>query len=123
GRAEGLPVRAGLPAAPAGGRRLGRRMMHGAPHGRGGEESTGLRPTWLAERERGDRVERDLRVPEALDCWPGHFPVWRIVPGVVQIEWAMEALAARLGDVRLLRVERRKFKRPLTPGARRTLVL
>jgi len=84
----------------------------------------GLEPEILAERIEAKRAERDLRVPETLACLPGHFPGQPIVPGVVQLDWAM-ALAARwLGGAPWpRRIEALKFKRPLFPGQRATLAL
>ena len=83
-----------------------------------------LRPEVLAERGFEDRRELDLRVPDDLACWPGHFPDFAIVPGVLQLEWVMREIAAWTGrppDVAC--VENLKFKRPILPGQELTLVL
>jgi uncharacterized membrane protein len=84
----------------------------------------GLRPQVLAERRFEDRRELDLRVPADLACWPGHFPDVAIVPGVLQLEWVMQEIAAWTGrpaDVAC--IENLKFKRPILPGQELTLVL
>jgi 3-hydroxymyristoyl/3-hydroxydecanoyl-(acyl carrier protein) dehydratase len=79
-------------------------------------------PEVLAERRTANRIERDLHVPPDLACWPGHFPDWAVVPGALQVDWAMAGLARLLGaDARLERIEGLKFKRPLEPGALCTL--
>lgn len=60
-----------------------------------------LRPEALAE-ERNDRAwELRMRVPLELDCWPGHFPNWSVVPGVLQLDWVIEIIAKWLGCVAL----------------------
>jgi 3-hydroxymyristoyl/3-hydroxydecanoyl-(acyl carrier protein) dehydratase len=84
----------------------------------------GLEPEILAERIEAKRAERDLRVPETLACLAGHFPGQPIVPGVVQLEWAMALAACWLGGTPWpRRIEALKFKRPLFPGQRATLAL
>jgi 3-hydroxymyristoyl/3-hydroxydecanoyl-(acyl carrier protein) dehydratase len=40
-----------------------------------------------------------MRVPLELDCWPGHFPNWSVVPGVLQLDWVIEIIAKWLGCV------------------------
>ena len=83
----------------------------------------GLEPEVLSERFDAKRAEREIVVPETLSCLEGHFPGRPIVPGVVQIDWAL-ALAARwLGGAPWpRRIEALKFKTPLLPGQRATLV-
>jgi hypothetical protein len=57
-------------------------------------KSPGLAPEVLEESQGEDRIEQRIRVPNELACWPGHFPEHPVVPGVLQVHWAME-LAAR----------------------------
>ena len=84
----------------------------------------GLEPEILAERIDAKRAERELRVPETLACFPGHFPGQPIVPGVVQLDWAMSLAARWLGGAPWPRaIEALKFKSPLLPGQRVTLAL
>ena len=83
-----------------------------------------LGPEVLAERRFEDRRELDLRVPTNLACWPGHFPDVAIVPGVLQLEWVMQELAAWTGrPPNVACIENLKFKRPILPGQELTLVL
>lgn len=60
--------------------------------------------------------ERDL---PSLD---GHFPGDPIVPGVVLLERAMNAIAASLGDARPVEIKWAKFRAPVRPPARISLV-
>jgi 3-hydroxymyristoyl/3-hydroxydecanoyl-(acyl carrier protein) dehydratase len=83
----------------------------------------GLDPEVLAERRGEGAIEQALRVPEALDCWPGHFPVRAIVPGVLQLSWVVQLAERWLGPARLLALEGLKFKRPIGPGQHLTLTL
>jgi 3-hydroxymyristoyl/3-hydroxydecanoyl-(acyl carrier protein) dehydratase len=84
----------------------------------------GLEPEIVSERFDAKRAEQALVVPETLACLPGHFPGRPIVPGVLQVHWAM-ALAARwLGGAPWpRRIEALKFKSPLLAGQRATLAL
>jgi 3-hydroxymyristoyl/3-hydroxydecanoyl-(acyl carrier protein) dehydratase len=75
----------------------------------------GLDPEWLAERSSDGRFEADLRVPQHLDVWPGHFPRFFVVPGVLQVDWVVRAAAARFGAAAPTAIENLKFKVPLRP--------
>ena len=65
------------------------------------------------------RVEFEITVPEELYFLQGHFPEQAILPGVVQIHWAVQLAASRLGmDLPFSGIEALKFHRvikPLTP--------
>ncbi len=83
-----------------------------------------LDPEILAERRVRGRWEQDLRVPADLGCWPGHFPERPILPGVLQVDWAMKLLARWLGgEAWPRRVEGLKFKQFVRPGQLLTLTL
>jgi predicted hotdog family 3-hydroxylacyl-ACP dehydratase len=83
-----------------------------------------LGPEILAERRAPDRWEQDLRVPANLGCWPGHFPDRPILPGVLQLDWAIQLLARWLGgEAWPRRVEGLKFKQLIRPGQALTLAL
>ena len=66
----------------------------------------------------------DLLVPPDLDYFDGHFPGLPIVPGVVQVKWAL-LLARKYLDAAgaFAGIEALKFHRVMTPGARPTLIL
>ena len=69
-------------------------------------------------REGGDWI-RELEIPADLASLEGHFPGRPLVPGVVQLGWALDAAAAWLGRApRLEGVEMLKFPEPLRPGRR-----
>ena len=82
-----------------------------------------LDPEVLQERRGEDAIEQELRVPERLDCWPGHFPVRALLPGVLQLGWVVKLAERWLGPARLVGVEGLKFKHPIGPGQRLTLRL
>ena len=65
-----------------------------------------------------------LNIPADLEYFDGHFPGAPIVPGVVQVKWAMEharrcfALSGGCSALEVL-----KFQRVIRPGAQVTLAL
>ncbi|MFM0690491.1 AMP-binding protein [Paraburkholderia strydomiana] len=75
----------------------------------------------LAEARGGDTGETlhyELRVPATLTHFGGHFPGLPILPGVVQIDWAMRLAAEQLPCVRgFTSIDRLKFMAPVGPGA------
>jgi 3-hydroxymyristoyl/3-hydroxydecanoyl-(acyl carrier protein) dehydratase len=75
--------------------------------------------------DRGPRFLRlDLRIPPDLNCFKGHFPGLPLLPGAVQVDWAIRyardyfVLPPRFHELRNL-----KFMRFVEPGARLTLQL
>ncbi|MGZ8244258.1 ApeI family dehydratase [Methylomagnum sp.] len=56
----------------------------------------GLLPDILGERKDGDGIILDLRIPGSLKYFDGHFPGTPVVPGVVQIHWAVALARPRL---------------------------
>jgi 3-hydroxymyristoyl/3-hydroxydecanoyl-(acyl carrier protein) dehydratase len=81
-------------------------------------------PIVVEHRVGAGSAEIELVVPRELDFLRGHFPGAPVVPGVVQIKWAI-ALAQRylaVGDG-FTSMENVKFQRALTPESRVTLVL
>ncbi|MGH0035904.1 MAG: hypothetical protein ACQGVK_12835 [Myxococcota bacterium] len=83
-----------------------------------------LAPEVIGQEETANRLEQALRVPLDLDCIPGHFPGVPIVPGVVQVDWVMRAIAGWTGRRPSIRsLEALKFKKPLRPGNELVLAL
>ena len=81
-------------------------------------------PEVLAVRPAGAGVELDLAVPADLAWFPDHFPRLAMLPGVVQLDWAIRYGREHLrvpGTFR--RVAGLKFQHPILPGARVTLAL
>jgi 3-hydroxyacyl-[acyl-carrier-protein] dehydratase len=75
-----------------------------------------LQPELLAERHADSRYEFDLRVPGDLAVWPGHFPEFFVVPGVLQVDWVLRFAMTRLGFAAAPpRIDALKFKTPLRP--------
>ena len=83
-----------------------------------------LLPDILEERREPGRVELELRVPAELAYFEGHFPGLPILPGVVQIDWAVrfarERLTLRGG---FAAAENLKFLSIVQPEARLKLTL
>ena len=83
-----------------------------------------LLPEILGERAESGRVELELRVPEDLACFAGHFPGLPILPGVVQLDWSVKLGRERLGLAgEFAAAENLKFLSIVRPGARLTLAL
>jgi uncharacterized membrane protein/3-hydroxymyristoyl/3-hydroxydecanoyl-(acyl carrier protein) dehydratase len=73
-----------------------------------------LDPEVLDEQRGRGFIRQKLRVPEHLDVWPGHFPEYAIVPGVLQLRWVAALVQELDGDDRELEgLQGLKFKRPL----------
>ena len=81
-------------------------------------------PVILHEQRDGDGCTLQLRVPTDLAYFPGHFPQAPVLPGAVQVAWALRLAASRLGTSPHCReMEALKFQRLLQPGDRVTLTL
>jgi len=71
----------------------------------------------LGVEQQGDSVMLSLRIPVDLQSFDVHFPELPILPGVVQLGWALSLGADCFGTPRTCRrVELLKFQRPLRPG-------
>jgi 3-hydroxymyristoyl/3-hydroxydecanoyl-(acyl carrier protein) dehydratase len=83
-----------------------------------------LLPDILGERRHAASVELDLHVPAALACFEGHFPGLPILPGVVQIDWAVRFARERLSfSERFSAAQNLKFLSIVRPDARLKLTL
>jgi len=81
-------------------------------------------PVVLDDRRDGDECTLQLQVPADLAYFPGHFPRAPVLPGAVQVAWALQLAAARLGTSAQCReMEALKFQRLLQPGDHVTLTL
>ncbi len=83
-----------------------------------------LQPEITAVREQGESVRFELRIPEDLECLRGHFPGLPILPGVVQVQWAIQLASQRWPQCAGFRgLHKLKFQNPIVPGARLSLEL
>ena len=81
-------------------------------------------PAVLAHRDADGRTELDLEVQPDNGWFEGHFPQFAILPGVVQIGWAAHFAHELHGlGPGVTSMEQVKFKRPILPGTRLTLML
>ncbi|MEX3941417.1 AMP-binding protein [Paraburkholderia sp. BR10937] len=78
----------------------------------------------LAQWDGAEGRSFELRVPHALVHFAGHFPGLPILPGVVQVDWAMRFARDWVPGVRALAsVDQLKFTMPVPPGVLLKLVL
>lgn len=84
----------------------------------------GDQPTVRAVRRSGDAVELDLFIPRELEFFPDHFPRLSILPGVVQVDWAIAFARQHLGLAGTFRGLRNlKFVNPVLPETALVLAL
>ena len=77
-----------------------------------------------AERVDAPNAELQLTIPHDLIYFRGHFPGTPIVPGVVQIKWAIELAARYLGaGGTFAGMDALKFQHAMSPGISVTLTL
>lgn len=81
-------------------------------------------PIVLEQRVTPTAAELVLSIPADLEYFAGHFPSSPVVPGVVQLKWAIES-ARRLLNVsgEVTRMEALKFQQVMLPGAVAILTL
>lgn len=81
-------------------------------------------PQVRAVRHAGQEVELDLFVPRSLEFFPDHFARLGILPGVVQVDWAIGFARRHLGVAGEFRGLRNlKFVNPILPDTALQLVL
>src|SRR5882672_10444514 len=81
-------------------------------------------PEIRAVRRSGETVEIDFHIPENLPLFAEHFPRMGMLPGVVQVDWAVRWGIEHLGAAGEFRGLRNlKFVNPIRPGADVTLRL
>lgn len=75
------------------------------------------RPVLIDVKVAQGHVDAQLLVTPDLAGFAGHFPDFPILPGVVQIDWAVHyAQEFLLLDEPVIRVERLKFTCPISPN-------
>ena len=81
-------------------------------------------PIVLSADVDGARARLALEVPRDLDYFDGHFPGAPVLPGVVQIKWALDLARRYLGvGGAFAGAEALKFQHVLVPGAHARLEL
>ncbi len=70
-----------------------------------------------------DSLTLRLWIPDTLFWFRGHFPQWRVLPGVAQIHWAMGYSEPLTGGLRYHSVDRVKFQTPVMPESELRLEL
>lgn len=83
-----------------------------------------VEPIVVERRLDAPTAESVIAIPVELRYLRGHFPGHPVVPGVVQIKWALEEAARQLGTGMHVRaLEAVKFNRIISPGEQVTLSL
>ncbi|HEY4350529.1 MAG TPA: AMP-binding protein [Paraburkholderia sp.] len=78
----------------------------------------------LAEARDGNDLHYELRVPPSLVHFDGHFPGVPILPGVVQLDWAIHLASEHVTGIHAVSsIDRLKFTAPVRPGALLALTL
>jgi 3-hydroxymyristoyl/3-hydroxydecanoyl-(acyl carrier protein) dehydratase len=87
-----------------------------------GSETT--KPEIINIAQSQEHAELKLVIPEALVYFRGHFPGFALLPGVVQLDWAIQYGIQHfaLGAV-FARTIRIKFRKPIRPNHHLTLSL
>jgi 3-hydroxymyristoyl/3-hydroxydecanoyl-(acyl carrier protein) dehydratase len=80
-------------------------------------------PSILSSRAEGDRAIFELSIPGDLEAFRGHFPDRPILPGVVQIDWAVRLAPQEWSLPAVARDFQVKFRNVISPGATLTLEL
>ncbi|USD39002.1 MULTISPECIES: hypothetical protein [Ferrimonas] len=85
---------------------------------------TKIDPVWLQQRQVDGVTRFTLMIPEDLDYFNGHFNGAPVLPGVVQLQWAITQAQACYGmPERCARLEVVKFQQLQRPGQQLTLEL
>ncbi|MBV4505198.1 AMP-binding protein [Pseudomonas sp. BW13M1] len=83
-----------------------------------------MAPEVLEQTQQGEELHLRLAIPPDLACFPGHFPQTPVLPGVVQIDWAIALAASRLQLAqRFAGMEVLKFQQLVRPGDELLLTL
>jgi 3-hydroxymyristoyl/3-hydroxydecanoyl-(acyl carrier protein) dehydratase len=79
--------------------------------------SEALYPEIISSTISAHSLDLTLYVAENLCCFAGHFPGLSILPGVVQLSWAVHYAQEFLGLIApVMNVERLKFTCPIQPN-------
>jgi 3-hydroxymyristoyl/3-hydroxydecanoyl-(acyl carrier protein) dehydratase len=73
-------------------------------------------PTVISRTEDGDTIRFEFDINEDLHWFQGHFPGFPVLPGVVQLRWAVELAQENFGfEAGPHEVMRLKFKSIIVP--------
>ena len=73
-------------------------------------------PPVLSREEDRDSLRLSFDIHEDLDCFRGHFPGLPVLPGVVQLHWAVQVAREQFGlEGNPRDIQRLKFKRVVIP--------
>lgn len=73
-------------------------------------------PQIILDKSVGDDVCIVFAIDANLPCFKGHFPGFPILPGIVQLDWAVKTASERFGlSVTPREILKLKFKRVIIP--------
>jgi 3-hydroxymyristoyl/3-hydroxydecanoyl-(acyl carrier protein) dehydratase len=73
-------------------------------------------PQIIQDKSDGDKVCIDFAIDENLPWFKGHFPGFPVLPGIVQLDWAVKIASERFGFSATPReVLKLKFKSVIVP--------
>jgi 3-hydroxymyristoyl/3-hydroxydecanoyl-(acyl carrier protein) dehydratase len=83
-----------------------------------------MMPEVQSETRDGDTVTVQLFVPATLEHFTGHFPGFPILPGVVQVDWAVRLARRHFGGLQAsYGLDAFKCRAPVRPETHLTLTL
>lgn len=78
-------------------------------------------PRWEGIEADPTELHARCQITADLPCFAGHFPGQPILPGILQLRWALSlaasAFAGRYPEDRFVGLSRVKFKQPVVPPA------
>jgi len=77
----------------------------------------------LRREIRGDDAQFELFIPRTLIYFDGHFPGIPLLPGLVQVQWAIDFASTLSGLSRIRQINRLKFTALIRPDTALTLTL
>ena len=80
-------------------------------------DSVGVdQPNILSQQREGELLTYKLKIPKDTVYFQGHFEQLALLPGVVQITWAVALSVPLLGEIHTKHIKKLKFTAPIFPA-------